>query len=249
MRAFTQQCDLVIAPSEGLAQVMHTEWGIKSRVVVVPNGIDVEPFRVDRVGVDRLALGLPIDQPVAIFTGRLGAEKNVGFLIRAYARALPEPGKGHLLLIGDGPRSARLRELAARLGVAERVTFAGAVPRERIPNMLAAADFFATASTTEVHPLSVLEALAAGLPVVGTVSPGVADTITHGIDGLLTAPDLSQYAEALRDLYADQNLRSRLSRGARETGARYDIGNTTSRLLGLYRRALSGSRPAGASCD
>lgn len=238
MRRFTALCDLVIAPSAGLARVMRTEWGVESHVVVVPNGIDVELFTTPRTAIDRAEFGLPTDQPIAIFSGRLSAEKNLAFLIRAFSSAVPESGMGHLLLVGDGPQSASLRALVSRLGVAERVTFAGAVPHERVPSCLAAADFFVSASVTEGHPLSVLEALATGLPVVGIISPGVADTITDGVDGLLTAAGFQDFVRALRRLFVEPDLRSRLARGALATGASKSIENTTNRMLELYKLVL-----------
>jgi glycosyltransferase involved in cell wall biosynthesis len=112
------------------------------------------------------------------------------------------------------------------------------VPYEQVPAYLACADLFVSASVTEVHPMSLIEGLAAGLPALGVTSPGVADTIQDGVNGLLTAHDLTPFAGALRRLFGETDLRAHLAEGARRTGARYGIEHTTARLLELYQGLL-----------
>ena len=112
------------------------------------------------------------------------------------------------------------------------------MPHEQVPKYLAAADLFVSASVTEVHPLSLIEALAAGLPALGVFSPGVADTITDGVNGLLTADGLAPFTEAMRRLFRDAGLRNRLAEGARRNVAQHNIERTTAQLLELYRQLL-----------
>ncbi len=235
MPRFAARCDRVIAPSAGLAQVMREQWGVRSPIVVIPNGIDVARFRRP-VTLRRLELGVPSEGPLTVYTGRLGAEKNLGFLLRAFARcadAIPAP---HLLLVGDGPQATALRGLTGELGLSDCVTFAGAVPYERVPDYLAVADLFVSASVSEVHPLSLIEALAAGLPALGIVSPGVADTIQDDVNGLLTPHDLDAFAGAWRRLLSDADLRAGLAEGARRTGERYSIESTTAQIVRHYEK-------------
>jgi 1,2-diacylglycerol 3-alpha-glucosyltransferase len=235
---FAAQCDLVIAPSAGLVAVMQEHWGLWSPVVVVPNGIDLARFRGVAASASRAELDLPPAGPLAIYTGRLGAEKNLAFLLQAFARAAPSDLDARLLLVGDGPQAVPLRALVGHLGLAERVIFAGAVPYERIPAYLAAADLFVSASISEVHPMSLIEALAAGRPALGVVSPGIADTIEDGVNGLLAPHDLTAFSRTLRRLFADAGLRARLAEGARQTGARYSIEHTTDQIVAHYRQLL-----------
>jgi glycosyltransferase involved in cell wall biosynthesis len=244
MPRFAARCDLVIAPSAGLARVMREGWGIRSPVVVVPNGIDLARFRRPAKPAHRSELGLPGSGPLAIYTGRLGEEKNLAFLLRAFARAIASERPGsrqeapHLLLVGDGPQAPALQTLVGELDLERYVTLTGAVPYERVPTYLAAADLFVSASITEVHPMSLIEGLAAGLPALGVISPGVADTIEDGANGLLTGHDLTAFGRALRRLLTDADLRVRLAEGARQTRAHYGIEHTTAQIVKHYECLL-----------
>jgi glycosyltransferase involved in cell wall biosynthesis len=128
--------------------------------------------------------------------------------------------------------------VSSELGLGGRVTLAGAVPYEEVSTYLATADVFLSASVTEVHPLSLIEGLAAGLPALGVVSPGVADTIEDGVNGLLVPHDLAAFAQAFQRLMTDASLRARLAEGARRTSARYSIEYTTTRIVELYEQLL-----------
>jgi glycosyltransferase involved in cell wall biosynthesis len=235
---FIARCDLVIAPSAGLARVMQEQWGVRTPVVIVPNGIDLARFRRPVTRASRAELALPPDGPLAIYTGRLGEEKNLDFLLRAFALAVSAEPQAHLLLLGDGPQAAALRTLAGELELGRRILFRGAVPYEQVPTYLAVADLFVSASVSEVHPLSLIEGLAAGLPALGVVSPGVADTIQDDVNGLLTTHDLTAFSGALRRLLTDAGLRARLAGGARKTSARYGVEHTTAQVVAHYRQLV-----------
>ncbi len=232
--AFTQRCDLVIAPSRGIYELLHT-WGVMCRVEIVPNGIDVEAFSHPRVRHTRAEMNIPEDARVAVFVGRMSGEKNVALLLRAFVPVAEEVPRSHLLLVGGGPELEEYRSLARELGVGDRVHFTGQVPYEEVPGYLILGDFFATASVTEVHPLTVLEAIAAGLPVLGIRSPGIADTVEDGYNGLLSADDRAAFALKMTRLFQDDALRERLAEGARATRQRYSIVNTTRRHIELYQ--------------
>ncbi len=243
---FASRCDLVIAPSSGLARVMREFWGVRARVVVVPNGIDLAHFQRPATRASRTDLGLPPDVPLAIYTGRLGVEKNLAFLLRAFALAFQSESRAHLLLLGDGPDVDALQALTGELGLLEHVTFAGAVPYEQVPAYLAVADVFVSASVSEVHPMSLIEGLAAGLPAVGVISPGIADTIQDGVSGLLTVHDLIPFSEGLHRVMTDAQFRARLAEAARRTSARYSIERTTARIVELYAQLISDQRQTNA---
>jgi glycosyltransferase involved in cell wall biosynthesis len=112
------------------------------------------------------------------------------------------------------------------------------VPYDEVPNWLAMADFFAFASVSESHPLSMLEALAAGLPVLAIPCPGVEDTIVDGHNGLFSPEAVDAFAARMQRLATDASLRARLAAGARETRAQYDVRHTSSVLLGHYERLV-----------
>lgn len=233
MPAFCRDVDLVIAPSQGLATVLR-EMGVDSPVDVVPNGVDLAPFRSPDP-IDRASLGISPDDIVLIFVGRLGGEKNLYFLLRAAAGVQIADPRVWLVLVGDGPDRDNLEDRARHSGVGERVVFTGLIPYTDVPRYLAMADVFVTASRTEVHPLSVIEALAAGLPVVGIDSPGVSDTIVDGENGLVAQDDLAAFTAKLSHIVIDGEMRRRMAARARLSAEAYDIERTSVQVEARYR--------------
>ena len=234
---FTDQCDLVVAPSQGIQRVLR-ELGVTCHIEVIPNGVDVARFQRPPAPLSKRDLGLPDHASVAIAVGRLGPEKNLPFLLRAFALVAGEAPHLHLVVIGSGPREEYLKETVHLLGLGPRVHLVGAAPYEDVPNWLAVGDFFVIASVSESHPLTVLEALAAGLPVLGIPCPGVEDTIVDGFNGLLSPEDADIFAAQMRRLAMEPDLRARLAAGAREMRGQYDIHRTSASLLAHYERLV-----------
>ena len=246
MPAFCRDIELVIAPAPGLATFLR-ELGVEGPVDVIPNGIDLAPFRAGHPPIEREALGLRQDDVVLIYVGRLGVEKNLAFLLRAVAGVQHAHPRVKLLLLGDGPERDNLQDRAALSGVGDRVVFTGLVPYPDIPRYLAAADIFVTASRTEVHPLSVIEALAAGLPVVGIDSPGVSDTIVDGENGFVAEDDVAAFAAKLGQMVMDDDLRRGMGHAARRSAEAYDIEKTSTQVEDRYRDLVArrtGRRPS-----
>jgi glycosyltransferase involved in cell wall biosynthesis len=238
---FCSEVDLTIAPSQGLREVL-VEMGVSTPIRVIPNGIDLAPFRAPREVVDRATLGVRDDALLMVYNGRLGPEKNLAMLVRAFAGLRSAVPSAALLLLGDGPERGELEWLAESLGIADALVFAGMVDYGRVPAFLAACDLCVTTSFTEVHPLSIIEALACGLPVVGVDSPGVSDTIQHEGNGLISTQDLVAYTAQLTRIAVDRALRARLAEGARQSAEAYDIARTSQEVLAEYQRLVAAPR-------
>ena len=168
---------------------------------MVPNGVD--PARFD-------APARSTDDPVAVWVGLLGAVKRVDLLLDAVAQV---PGL-RLVVVGDGPLRDQVGRRCAAPDLAGRVQLAGQVSDPA--SLLAQADVFVLTSDAENCPLSLLEAMASGLPVVSTAVGGVPEVVRDGVDGLLCpAGDLAAVTSALGRLAADADLRARLGASAR----------------------------------
>lgn len=235
---YTRYCQVVIAPSAGIRSVLE-KWHVQCPVEVIPNGIELEPFANPPWQSTRAAEGIPVDAVVGIFIGRMAPEKNVEFLLQAFAAAQQEVADAFLLIVGGGPELRRYQATAEALRIAERVRFTGAMPYTRVPGYLALADFFVTASITEVHPLTVLEAMAAHRPVLGIDSPGISDTIIDDVNGFVVGHNLPALAGNMVRLLRDAALRARLADGAARTAHQYDIQHTLQRHLALYDQVLA----------
>jgi glycosyltransferase involved in cell wall biosynthesis len=234
---FAEQCDLVVAPSRGIKRTLE-EIGVTRPIEVIPNGVDVARLQNPSAPLSKHDLGLPERAIAAITVGRLGPEKNLPFMLQAFNRAATKVDDLHLVIIGKGREEGYLEEMVRMLGMTARVHLVGEVPYDEVPNWLALGDFFVITSVSESHPLSMLEALAAGLPAVGILGPGVEDTIVDGVNGLSSLEDVDAFAAQIQRLAMQPDLRARLAAGARETSSQYDIHNTSRRLLAHYERLI-----------
>ncbi len=236
--SFCKGCDLVIAPSKGLKQVLM-KLGVDSHIEVVPNGVDIKPFLNIEQSIPRDKLGFQPEDIVLTYMGRIGREKNLSFLLRAFAGVAKAYDNVHLLVIGDGADRGNLEDLVRVMGIADRVNFTGMIPYTNLPAYMAVADAFVTASVSEVHPLSVIEALASGLPVVGIQSPGIGDTVEDGITGYLAQKeDLAEFTAKLTRIIVDGENRETMSQQAKQAAGDYSYKNTTQILLDHYEQLI-----------
>lgn len=237
---FTDYCDVVITPSPGIRDVMR-DFGVRQRIEVIPNGIDLQPFWRPSQPCHRSDFGIPAEATLLVYTGRLTTEKNLQILLSQFALAREILPDLHLLLVGKGALEEKLKKQAHELGIERVVHFTGGVPYEEIANYLAMADAYVTASMSEVHPLSIIEAMAVGLPVAAVSSPGIADTVESGCTGQLTSTPRG-LAAAIVALTLDPERRRQYGQAAREASAQYDIRRTVQQTLDLYKE-LRRTRP------
>lgn len=234
--AFCRACDQVISPSLGMRAVLE-RFGVDVPVQVVPNGVDLARFQEPAQPLERSQFGFTPQDVLLIYTGRLGPEKNLRFLLRSFAGAAQAYDHIGLILVGDGPEREELQEWISQVGISGRVCFIGMVPYEKIAAYLAMADAFVTASVTEVHPLSVIEAMAAGLPVLGIQSPGVGDTVEDGVTGWLAPEaDLAAFTAKMVRLVTDHDQRREMAVQARRAAQSYAIEHTTQIMSACYQR-------------
>jgi glycosyltransferase involved in cell wall biosynthesis len=198
------------------------------RTVVIPNAVDVAAVKTAEVNGRT---------PRLVTVGRLKAPKDFRTLARAFA-ALPR-GSFEALIVGDGPDRPEVEAELARLGLANAVRLLG--ERRDVPELLAGSDVFVLSSASEGLPLSVEEAMAAGLPVVASAVGGVPELVVDGETGYLVPPgEAGRLAEALRSLLEDPSLRRRMGRSGRARAeALFDLNAFRRAHVELYRRQLA----------
>lgn len=209
--------DRVIALSEEHRPILVNRDRVPpGRIRVVPNGVDLARFGAPgERGAARRALGLPEGVPLVVTVGRMTDQKRTSLLLRAVARARCSGAELGVALVGDGPLRPRLERQARRLGLAGHAWFLG--ERDDVPQALAAADFFALSSRFEGHPLSLLEAMAAGLPCVAPELPGMRDLVVPEETGLLfPSGDARALAMALLELLRAPSEAARLGAAGRK---------------------------------
>jgi glycosyltransferase involved in cell wall biosynthesis len=237
LTGFANRCDRVTAPT-ATALLLLREHGLRAPSQVVSNGVDLDAFSPGPADEAlRRRYGLPGDRPLVLAVGRLSPEKRADVLIEAVAGQQADDTV--LALAGSGPDAERLRALAARLGVSERVRFLGFVPGADLPGLYRLADVFAIASEAELQSLATMEAMASGLPVVAVNAGALKELVHPGENGFLTRPGLAgDVAGSLDLLCRDAGLRTRMSKAALRIIADHD----QHRLLALWEsiyRALA----------
>lgn len=245
MPHFCSAVDMVVSPSPGMAEVLH-RLGVQAPIEVIPNGVELQRYK--EVCEDcRAEFGFSSNDILLVYSGRLAPEKNLDFLLQSFigvAEAIPS---ARLLIIGGGPEEEKLRQVASQTSIAGRIHFTGMIPYENLPRFLSMCDAFVTASVTEVHPLSVIEAMASGLPALGIHSVGVGDTIEDGVTGFLARDDTAAFTAKMARLCLDRTLRKQMGVLARKASEKYAIERTTRVMLAHYERLVfeAGKRHRG----
>jgi len=220
---YYRSCDHLIANTRGIAAYLLAQGWPENRVHYLPNF----PASGRGTAVARASLNTPADVPLVLALGRLHPNKGFDILLEALARA----PRLYLWLAGEGPEDKTLKQKAGALKISDRVRFLGW--REDVPGLLAACDMLAVPSRIEPLGNTVIEAWAAGKPVIATQSAGPGELIENGENGLLVPiNDADGLARAMTDLAGNQAQRARLA----EAGfARYRAAFSESSVVASYR--------------
>ena len=220
----------IVANSRAIAAHLATENVRSGKVVVVPNGIEPGGFVPAKARARRREV---------LVVANLRPEKGYDVLVDAAQRLLPHYPDAHFRCVGTGNERERLQAQASALGVAHAFTWMGA--RDDVPALLAEADVFVLPSRTESMPNSVLEAMAAALPVVASAVGGVPEVIDHGRTGLLfPAGDATALAGVLGKVMGDADLGTELGNNARsEVREHYSFDRMVNAIDSLYVRELA----------
>jgi 1,2-diacylglycerol 3-alpha-glucosyltransferase len=243
MPSFCNAVDLVIAPSAGMKKVLR-EFNVDRDIEVVPNGVDLQDF-LNATPLSRAEFGYKADDILLVYAGRIALEKNLPFLLKSFAGMSEALPNAQLLLLGSGVQiyEDEIRNLIGELNLSERVRLTGRIAYDQLPAYLAMCDIFVTASVTEVHPLSVIEAMGAGLPVMGIQSVGVGDTVQDGVTGFLSTHELAAFTAKLTRLCLDPDLRAQMSDSAKEASSAYAIERVSGILLKHYEKLVREAKP------
>jgi glycosyltransferase involved in cell wall biosynthesis len=239
---FYRACDLVIVPSLSMRGILVDHFGLDSPVEVIPNGLDLAPYREKIQPIDRTKFGFTKNDVICIYVGRLSPEKNLSLLLRAFYGVAMTYDHVRLLLVGEGPERENLETLIRHMDIGSKVYFTGLVDYKEIPAYLTSSDIFVTPSSAETFGLSTVEAMAAGLPALGMDAPGTQDIIEDGVTGLVTTDDLAVFTAKLVFLSTNHELRRDMGKQARMASEKYDIKTTTGALLLHYQRLVEATK-------
>ncbi len=226
----------VVAVSEENRKTLETIYGLPaSNIEVVYNGVDLARFEGPVAGDLRAELGLRSEQPVVLCVARLLSNKGHRDLVAAAPEILRRHPDVHFVFAGDGDQRTALEGQIVSLGLMGRFSLLGF--RADVAALMRASDLFVLPSLAEGFALSLIEALAAGLPVVATQVGSAPEVIEDGVNGYLVPPeDAPALARAVvRALGRDNAARAEMAQAARATAARYSVWAMADRMVALYR--------------
>ena len=234
LKIYLDRFDGMMAVSETAVRAFQKYYQKEFRVI--PNGVDTQWFQKDIQPLPFLQDG----RLNLLFIGRLDPRNGLHFLIEAFAKIHPEFPQTRLVIIGDGPLR-RLYENMIPKSLQDSVYFAGYVNRER-PSYFAHCQIMCFPAIIAAFSVTILEGMAAGLPIVASRIPGFLDAITENENGLMfSVGDIDDLAQTLRKLLSDPGLRTRLSQASLKSAARYDWDRIVDQIESYYFEVLARS--------
>lgn len=234
------QCDLVLAPSKMLVKELNGN-GFKKPIAYLPNGITLKsPKFLSTTEKQLQKIKYNLKEKVILHFGRLSYEKNIDVLIKSFYLLTKNHQNISLLIIGDGPATNNLKKLVKKLKIEKEVVFTGFLDHQFLINsgFLSIGDVFATASTMEVNPMAVLEAMLYGLPIVGIQQAGLIELISSN-GYLAKAHDIKELAQCMDKILFNQKLADKMRQKSMEKIKQYSISKSINQLLSLYQSLKS----------
>lgn len=231
----------LIVPSKKTYDLFKNKYKVNRNVHIVPTGIDVERFYLEKLDKNKLKqlknkLGIKENEIVINYVGRLAKEKSVETLIETQANLIKQ-FKVKLLIVGSGPDLDHFKQMTKKLKIEKQVIFTGAVPWEEVPYYYGISDIFATASVTETQGLTVIEAMAAGLPVVCADDEAFRDVVVDDLNGRLFKTK-RQYKKCMEEILSNQEMLKSMKKQARITAESHSLKYYAEKILDVYNCAI-----------
>lgn len=233
----------LVVPTKKTYELFKKKYKVDRNIYIVPTGIDVERFYIENnkqldIIKFRKNLELNKDDFVILFVGRVATEKNLDLLLTSMKSLIAVSEKIKLLVVGDGPDLENYQKYVKKNKIEDNVIFAGKVPWENIVSYYLISDVFATASKTETQGLTVIEAMAASLPVVCIDDESFRDTVIDDLNGKLFN-NRREYKREIINLYKDRSLLKRLSNQARIAAETHSSKYFAEQILDVYKIAIN----------
>ncbi|MFO8090263.1 MAG: glycosyltransferase [Desulfatiglandaceae bacterium] len=240
---YANMCNRVVAPSLSVARLIK-ERGVVSPITEIPTGIDLEFFRKGKGEIFRRNHGIDSSTPVLGHVGRLAPEKNLAYLAEAVIQVLKQQPDAVFVVVGEGPSSTTIIDKARSAGVKSRLIMTGSLTGSALADAYCSMDLFVFASTSETQGMVLVEAMAAGMPVVAIDAPGAREVVKDGINGRLLPQDTTpeEFTRAVENFLQNEEFQRNCLHEARLTAARFSREASAEHLENLYIEVLEHER-------
>lgn len=232
----------LIVPTKKTYDLFKEKYKFSRNIHVIPTGIEIERFYKEKLKKEKLnklreSLNLKEEDVVVLSLGRISSEKRIDFLLKNHSSLLKKNKNYKLLVVGDGPELDEYKKLVHKLKIEESVIFTGKVPWNEVPYYYGISDIFATASDSETQGLTVVEAMAASIPVVALDDDAFRNVVIDGLCGYLFK-NKKDYLNVMHKLLQDKEKRETMGNQARINSETYSSKYFAERVLDVYRLAL-----------
>lgn len=235
----------LIVPSKKTYNLFKEKYKCDKNIYIVPTGMDVENFDVSKLKqskIEELKNKYKLNNSfVVLYVGRLAEEKNIEFIINNQHTLLKKYPNLKLLIVGNGPDMEKYQKLCKKNKILESTIFTGAIPRDEMPYYYALGNVFVTASTTETQGLTVIEAMAASLPVVAINDESFTNTVVDGLNGYLFTKK-SEYIKKVGNLIENKDIYDKMKIQAKITSNEHSLKYYAEKILDVYKSAISKKR-------
>ncbi len=212
-KTFLNSCDAIIAPTKKTETALLS-YGVKRKIFVLPTGIDINHFgsvslKYNIIKSIKEEFKIDPKAKILLFLGRLSEEKSLDFIIKVFPDLLKKQDNIVLLIVGDGPDKDKMQDLSSTLLDENKIIFTGAIPYSDVPYYYSMADVFVNASKTETQGLTIMEAMAAKLPIVIYNDENISEHIEDGVSGRLFDNEedfINKVISALNDKKLNEEL-------------------------------------------
>jgi len=240
---YANRCDAVITPSESIRDILLRR-GVETPIQVIPTGVNVDEFHKGNGPSFREAHDIPAKCLLLGHLGRLAPEKNLTFLARAVSAFLQSRKRAYFLVVGTGPSAEEMKKIFSDEGVVDRVRWAGKLTGQTLVDAYHAMDLFVFSSKSETQGMVLVEALAAGTPLVALDAPGAREVVKDRVNGRLVEEESAPEFVRAINWYARKKKadRAKLKEAARRSAESFSTDRCVDKALALYDQVMDAFR-------
>jgi len=240
-RSYCNGCDAVIAPSLKVYDLLK-DYGAQTPIKVIPTGVNLDRFKKENNSESDLlklkeSLGIKKDDPVIVFVGRIAKEKSIDVIMNQIPEVKKQIPNVKFLIVGDGPTIDELKEQAINLGVKKSVIFAGEQHWESIGKFYRLGDVFISSSVTETQGLTIIEAMAADVPVIVKEDRNIETLIQDKVNGMVYKTE-KEMVDLIVEILSNKEVANDLAKNAKNTVQEYSVEHFGTSIEALYYKVL-----------